>query len=192
MRRFGPLLLLVVGAVLLSSCTLIPTSTKPVPIPSSQGLSGLLGRTIPGTNDGRVQFVTQPVYIVDATGHLAPLSRIVTAPATLTSVLDQLIIGPTKIEKSAGYASELPSNLLILQATVKGKIGYIDLSQSLTKLARSKALLAVGQLVFTAYYAGATNGIEISVAGVPQRSPLPDRAFLTLVTVKDCESLLEP
>lgn len=193
MRTLRALLALLAGSLVLSACSLIPTSAKPVAIDKNLLKPyGLLGRTIPGTNHGRVRFVGQPIYIVDAAGHLAGANRIVTAPAGLTSVLDQLIIGPTKIEKSAGYASELPSNLLILQATVKGKIGYIDLSQSLTKLARSKALLAVGQLVFTAYYAGATNGIEISVAGVPQRSPLPDRAFLTLVTVKDCESLLEP
>ena len=192
MRRFGPLLLLVLGAVLLSSCTLIPTSTKPVPIPSSQGLLGLLGRTIPGTNDGRVRFVTQPVYIVDATGHLAPSSRIVTAPATLTSVLDQLIVGPTKIEKFAGYASDLPSKLLVLQATVKGKIAYIDISESLVAQGRAKEVLAIGQLVFTAYYAGATGGIKLSVAGTAKRLVLPDRKFVTLATIKDCKTLLEP
>ena len=192
MRRFGPLLLLVLGAVLLSSCTLIPTSTKPVPIPSSQGLLGLLGRTIPGTNDGRVRFVTQPVYIVDATGHLAPSSRIVTAPATLTSVLDQLIVGPTKIEKFAGYASDLPSKLLVLQAIVKGKIAYIDISESLVKRGRAKEVLAIGQLVFTAYYAGATGGIKLSVAGTAKQLVLPDRKFVTLATLKDCQSLLEP
>lgn len=191
MRRVSPLLLLV-AALVLSSCALIPASTKPVPIPSSQGLSGLLGRTIPGTRNGRVQFVTQPIYIVDATGHLAPSSRIVTAPATLTSVLDQLIVGPTKIEKFAGYGSDLPSNLLVLQATVKGKIAYIDVSEKLESLGRAKEVLAIGQLIFTAYYAGATNGIEISVAGIVQKLLLPDRRFVTRATVKDCKTLLEP
>jgi hypothetical protein len=190
MRKIRPFLWLVVGSIVLSGCSLIPASTKPVAIKKVP--FGLLGRTIPGTNNGRVRFTGQPIYIVDAAGHLSSLSRIVTAPAGLTSVLDQLIIGPTKIEKYAGYASDLPSKLLILQATVKGKIGYIDLSKSLTALAGEKELLAIGQLVFTAFYAGATNGIEISVAGVPQRSLLPDHTSLTLVTVKDCESLLEP
>ena len=192
MKRVRTLLWLVLGAVVISSCTLIPTSAKPVAIPASQGLSGLLGRTIPGTNKGRVRFITQPVYLVDATGHLSPFSRIVTAPASLTSVLDQAIVGPTKIEKSAGYASDLPSNLLVLQATVKGKVAYIDISESLAKLPRSKEVLAVGQLVFTAYYAGATNGIEISVGATAQLSLLPDHRFVSIATAKDCEILLQP
>jgi hypothetical protein len=192
MKRARTLLWLVLGAVVLSSCTLIPTSAKPVAIPASQGLSGLLGRTIPGTNKGRVRFITKPVYLVDATGHLSPFSRIVTAPASLTSVLDQAIVGPTKIENSAGYASDLPSKLLVLQATVKGKVAYIDISESLAKLPRAKEVLAIGQLVFTAYYTGATNGIEISEGGTAQKSLLPDHRFVSIATAKDCEILLQP
>jgi hypothetical protein len=101
-------------------------------------------------------------------------------------------VGPTKIESFAGYASDLPSSLIILQATIKAKIGYIDISESLASLGRAKEVLAIGQLVFTAYYAGATSGIEISVAGVTQQSPLPTRKIVKLVTAKACASLLEP
>jgi hypothetical protein len=192
MKRLRVVLVMLVGAVILSGCTLIPTAKKPVIIPrKSVGLQ-LLHRTIPGTNGGRVRFVTKPVYFVDATGHLAPSSRIVTAPLQFPSLLDQLIVGPTKIESFAGYASDLPSNLIVLQANIKAKIGYIDISESLASLGRAKEVLAIGQLVFTAYYAGATNGVEISVAGVTQRSLLPDRKFVILVTAKDCSSLLEP
>jgi hypothetical protein len=192
MKRIRSLVWLVLGAVVLSSCTLISTSVKPVAIPASQGLSGLLGRTIPGTSNGRVRFITRPIYIVDATGHLSTSSRIVTAPASLTSVLDQLIVGPTKIEKFSGYATDLPSNLLVLQAAVKDKVAYIDISESLAKLARPKQILAIGQLVFTAYYAGAKDGIEISVGGTVQQSLLPDHKFTTIATAKDCEILLQP
>jgi len=192
MRKLRVILVVLVGAVLLSSCTLIPTSKKPVFIPRrSVGLQ-LLNRNIPGTKGGRVRFKTQPVYFVDATGHLAPASRIVTAPVQLTSVLDQLILGPTKIESFAGYASNLPSKLIVLQATITHKIGYIDISESLTGLGRAKEVLAIGQLVYTASYAGATRGIEISVAGITQQSVLPDRKFSKLVTAKDCAPLLEP
>lgn len=192
MKRIRSLGWLVLGAVVLSGCTLISTSVKPVPIPASQGLAGLLDRTIPGTSNGRVRFITQPIYIVDATGHLSTASRIVTAPASLTSVLDQLIVGPTKIEKFSGYASDLPSNLLVLQAAVKDKVAYIDISESLAKLPRPKEILAIGQLVFTAYYAGAKDGIEISVGGTAQMSLLPDHKYTTIATAKDCEILLQP
>jgi hypothetical protein len=192
MKKLRVVLALFLGAVVLSSCTLIPTAKKPVLIPrKSVGLQ-LLNRTIPGTNGGRVRFVTKPVYFVDATGHLAPSSRIVTAPLQFPSLLDQLIVGPTKIESFAGYASDLPSNLIVLQATIKAKTGYIDISETLASLGRAKEMLAVGQLVFTAYYAGATNGIVISVAGVTQQSLLPNHKFVKLVTAKACAALLEP
>jgi hypothetical protein len=107
-------------------------------------------------------------------------------------VLDQLIVGPTNIESSAGYSSDVPSKLIVLQAIIKAKIGYIDISSSLTSLGRAKEVLAIGQLVFTSSYAGATGGIEISVAGVSQLSMLPNRTLVRVVTAKDCQALLEP
>jgi Sporulation and spore germination len=193
MKKLRAALLIALGAVALASCAIIPTSAKPLPIPTALLKPlGLLGSSIPGTSGGRVRFITKPVYFVDATGHLAPSSRIVTAPAQLSAVLDQLIVGPTKIEGFAGYASDLPGNLIVLQATIKNKVAYIDVSESLSALGREKEVLAVGQLVFTAYYAGATEGIIISVAGVTQRSVLPDRSLVTKVTVKNCLTLLEP
>jgi hypothetical protein len=184
------LALVTLAALALSGCALIPTSSKPTPIPKVG--FGLLGRYIPGTHRGRVRFKTQPIYIVDATGHLAPSSRIVTAPVTLNSVMDQLILGPTKIESFGGYASDLPKNLVVLQASITNKIGSIDISESLSALGRAKQVLAIGQIVFTAYYAGATSGIEISVAGQSQPSLLPNRTFAKIVTAKDCQDLLEP
>jgi hypothetical protein len=192
MSRTRVLAVLSVAAVLLSGCGLIPTSAKPVTIPSDQVQLNLLNPRIPGTNGGRVRFNTKPVYFVDASGHLAASSRIVTAPVKLASVLDQLIVGPTNIESSAGYSSDVPSKLIVLQAIIKAKIGYIDISSSLASLGRAKEVLAVGQLVFTSFYAGATGGIEISVAGVSQLSMLPDRTLVRVVTGKDCQALLEP
>jgi hypothetical protein len=156
---------------------------------------GLLGKTIPGTNHGRVRFITQPVYIVDATGHLSSTSRIVPSPPVLESVLRQLIIGPTKIESGGGYSSALPKNLIILSASFRGGIGYIDLATTLSKLPRSQEVLAVGQLVLTAHDVGLTlgiavKGVEINVAGVVQDSPLPGHHEANLVTTKDFQRLL--
>jgi len=100
--------------------------------------------------------------------------------------------GPRRSRSLPAYASDLPTNLLVLQATVKDKVAYIDISGSLAKLSRPKEILAIGQLVFTAYYAGAKNGIEISVAGTAQKLLLPDHTFVSIATAKDCETLLQP
>lgn len=197
MTRLRTLLALLLGALALAGCTLVPTTSSPQLIGAKHVPFGLLGRTIPGTNNGRVRFISQPVLLVDATGHLAPSSRIVPAPPVLESVLRQLIIGPTKIEAGGGYTSALPKNLVVLSASFRSGIGYVDLASTLSKLPRGQRVLAVGQLVLTAKDVGLTlgikvKGIEITVAGVVQRSPLPNGRSAIFVTTKDFQRLLNP
>jgi hypothetical protein len=153
---------------------------------------GLLSPTIPGTDHARVRFITQPVYIVDAAGDLAPSSRIVPEPPALATVIEQLLLGPTSIEKSAGYTSALPKSLVVITATVNETtgVGVINFATSLNKLPRKQQLLAVGQLVLTAYVVGARRGLEIRVAGVAQNVLLPTGKHATLVTPSDFQSLL--
>lgn len=190
MRRVRALLLVLAGALVLAGCTLVPTTENPSTIPHV-GFE-LLSPTIPGTNNGRVVFITRPIYIVDATGHLSPLSRIVPSPATLDSILGELLLGPTSIERFAGYTSDLPKGFVLVGATLKGKIGVIDIATPLTSLARENQILALGQLVLTSYDAGATAGIEITVAGTPRLSLLPNGTRQLIVTRADFASLLNP
>jgi hypothetical protein len=189
-RRLRTLGALALGALALSSCSLVPTAKSPSDISKSHVPFGLLGKTIPGTNNGRIRFKTQPVYIVDASGHLAPSSRIVPSPPVLASVLRQLVLGPTKIESFAGYTSALPRSLVILSASIREGIGYIDLASSLSQLSRNKEVLAVGQLVLTAHNVGATRGIEITIGGTAVLAPLPNGRQRLLVTPADVQSLL--
>lgn len=190
MKRARTLLLTLVGAVLLSGCTLVPTTNSPTVIARNKVPFGLLGQTIPNTNNGRVRFITQPVYLVDATGHLAPSSRIVPSPPTLLSVLRELILGPTVIEDSAGYTSALPKDFVIVQADVRNKVGHLDIATPLSTLSRNRQVLAIGQLVLTAQGVGAANGVEVSVAGEVQASLLPDGKKVRLVRTTDFTTLL--
>jgi hypothetical protein len=187
--KYRVILLSLVGALALSSCTLVapnsaPSLVKTVPF-------SLLSPTIPGTNHVRVRFITQPVYIVDAAGDLAPSSRIVPEPPALATVIEQLLLGPTKIEKSAGYTSALPKSLVVISAKVESsEIGVINFATSLNNLSPKKQLLAIGQLVLTAYVVGAKRGLEIRVAGIVQNVLLPNGKHATLVTPGDFQSLL--
>jgi hypothetical protein len=181
---------MLLGALVLSGCTLVPTSSNPSMVRRGQVPFGLLDRTIPGTNNGRVRFITQPVYIIDASGHLAPSSRIVPAPAQLGSVLRELIIGPTDIETAAGYSSSLPKGLVILDATIKGEIGTINLARSLSTLSRQDQIKAIGQLVYTSNDVGASKGLIITVAGVAQLLPRPKGGNVKIATEADYQSLL--
>ncbi len=184
------LLALVCCAAILGGCNLVPTANAPIPIGRKFVPFGLLGKTIPGTNHGRVQFITQIVYIVDATDHLAPSSRIVPTPPTLASVLRELVIGPTTIETATGYSSAIPKGLVILGANVKNHVGFISIPAPLSDLPVNQRLLALGQLTLTSATVGATKGIEILVAGVAQPSLRPGGSSAILVTPHDYESLL--
>lgn len=194
MRRFATTLGVLASAVVLSSCTLVPTMNKPEVIAHNRiGLGlGLNDKTIPGTNNGRVRFVTQPIYIVDTTGHLTASSRIVASPPTLYSVLRVLVQGPTDIEKSAGYSSQLPRGFVIVAADVKNRIGYVNIAEPLVTLPALQQTLAAGQLVLTAEGTGATRGIEILVGGVVQNTLLPNGTSKRIVNAKEFASLLNP
>ncbi len=191
MKSLRVTLLIGLAALVLSSCTLIAPNATPQAIPRTFSKSlGLLNKTIPGTNHARVRFITQPVYIVDATEHLAPSSRIVPSPVGLSTVIQQLLLGPSAIEKSAGYRSALPKNEVLVSAELRAKVGYINFAEPFTALPRAQQLLAVGELVLTADDAGATDGIVIKVAGVTQALLMPNGQRATLVTKKNFEVLL--
>ena len=190
MIRARTFTVLTLGALLLSGCTLVPTAQAPQKIAPHLIQFGLLGPTIPGTRNGRVRFITQPIYIVDVTGDLTASSRIVPAPPVLATVLRQLINGPTLIEAGGGYTSALPKNLALLSASIKGAIGYIDLATPLTTMKPRLEELAVGQLVLTAKAAGAPRGIEVAVAGVAQRLLLPNGKRAFFVTPAEFERLV--
>jgi hypothetical protein len=181
---------LALAGLLLAGCTLVPTASAPDVINPKTVHFGLLGKTIPGTINGHVTFITQPVYIVDATGHLSASSRIVPTPPTLASVLQELTLGPTPIEAATGFTSALPRSLVIVQAVVRQHVGYIDLATPLSTLSHQRTILATGQLALTAAAVGATRGIEITVAGVVQRSPLPHGGSAEVVSARDYQSLL--
>jgi hypothetical protein len=190
MRRIATLAAILAGSLALSGCTLVPTSNRLVMIGDAHVKLNLLDKTIPGTNGARVRFVVEPVYIIDASSHLAPSSRIVASPPSLDSVLGQLILGPSAIEKSAGYSSALPRGIIILQANIKNDIAFIDLSKALTTLSRQRQILAVGQLMLTVHDVDSTDRMEISVEGVVQRSLLENGKRVKIVTMAQCQSLL--
>jgi hypothetical protein len=190
MKRVRVLTLVVLGALALSSCTLVSPNAKPVQIAKSKVGLNLLSPTIPGTNGAHVRFNTQPVYIVDATGQLAPSSRIVPTPAALSTVIEQLLLGPSAIERSIGDSSALPENLVLVSASIHHQVGYLNFASSLRSLPQAKEMLAIGQLVFTANGVGATKGIVIKVAGVIQSLPTPSGHSLRLVTQQDFQTLL--
>lgn len=191
MKRWLTPLVVALCALALSSCTLVAPNAAPVRIPKGKVPFSLLSPTIPGTNHARVRFKGLPVYFVDTTNNLTPSSRIVPSPAQLSTVVEQLILGPTAIERAAGYSSDLPKKLVLLSATVSESagIGVVNFATPLSTLSREKQILAVGQLVLTAYRVGATKGIMIKAAGVTQLLLTPSGPPTKLATFRAFEVL---
>ncbi len=191
MRRWLAPLGVALCALALSSCTLVGTNATPVRIAPKNVKFQLLSPTIPGTNGARVRFNAQPVYFVDTTHNLTPSSRIVPSPPVLSTVVQQLILGPTAIERSAGYSSDLPKKLVLVSATINGNgIGIVNFATPLSGLPREQQILAVGQLVLTAYRVGALKGVVIKVAGVTQLLLTPDGTRTKLATPRSFAGLL--
>lgn len=190
MKRLRTGILVALGSLVLAGCTLVAPNAAPEHLAASQVPFSLLRPTIPGTNGARVRFVTQAIFIVDAEGHLAAVSRIVPGPPTLSTVIGQLLLGPTTIEKSAGFTTALPPKLVLISGDLRDHVAYLDFTTSLANLAPKSRLLAIGQLVLTASTVGASKGVVVEVAGAVQALPLPNGSSSKLVTARDYLSML--
>lgn len=190
MRTLRAALTFVLASLALSACSFISADSSPRPVAKSHVPFGLLHRYIPQTNRGRVIFVTEPVYLLDAGDQFAPASRIVPSPVKLDAILRQLLLGPSKIEASAGYTTALPTNLVLVSASVQHGVGVINLGNHLNRLPLAQQLRAEGQLVLTASAAGATRGVIIDVAETRQVLPLPNGEHVRFLTSAEFQSLL--
>ncbi|MHB2028469.1 MAG: GerMN domain-containing protein [Acidimicrobiales bacterium] len=190
MNRVRVCVIAALCALVLSSCSLVSPDASPQHIARTSVGFGLLNKTIPGTDHVRVRFTTQPVYVIDATNHLSPLSAIVPSPPALATVIEQLLIGPTRIEKSAGFGSALSTKLILASATIRHAIGYVNLATPFDDPTLARQILAEGQLVLTAFDVGATRGIVIQVAGVTQDEPLPNGHHASLLSENEFTVLL--
>lgn len=190
MKRLTHVIAILGAALALSACTYIGPNSAPIPVVKHDVGYGLMHRYIPGTVRGRVRFVTQPIYLLDASDHLVPSSRIVPSPIRLVSVLQQLDLGPSAIERSAGYSSALPPNVVIISANIRHGVAFINFGTRISALPLAQLLRAEGQLVLTATAAGATRGVIIEVAESRQVLPIPNGKKVSYLTSGEFQSML--
>lgn len=170
MRKLHVVLGLFLGAVLLSSCSLIPQSKGPVTVAKEKVPFGLLDKNIPGTNTS-VQFTHTPVYLVRA-GRLVVSSRVVTSPVQVTDAFSQLLLRLTSKESAAHLRTDIPSGLQVLQVSVLNGVARVNLAASISAFNLLENPVAVGQVVLTAQAAGARSGVVFAIEGVTQDAML--------------------
>lgn len=191
MKNLRAVALLMVGSLVLSGCTLIPTSAKPTASSSHEVPFGLLDKTIPGTKNATVTFTTSYLYWVTPKDSLLALQRVTPSPANPSYVLNALTAGPNPQEQSRHLSSAIPKKLAITSIQVQDGLGYLTFNESLSKMPLKSELLALGQIALSAEGVGATLGIIVSVNGVTQLLPLPNGSRSLLVSGSDFTALLK-
>ena len=171
MRKLRVILGLFLGAVLLSSCSLIPQSKGPVTVAKEKVPFGLLDKNIPGTNTS-VQFTQTPVYLVRA-GRLVVSNRVVTSPVQVVDALNQLLLRVSEKESAAHLRTAIPRGLQILQVSVLNGVARVNLAASISAFNLLENSVAVGQVVLTAQAAGARSGVVFAIEGVSQDAMVP-------------------
>lgn len=185
MTSLRRLLAVLCCALCLSSCTLVSTSSSPSIIGVGDVPLGLLEPTIPFTDYAQVRWVKHNIFLLDRGGHIVAISRLMTAPPSLFAVLYYETQGPDPVEMAAGITTEVPTTMVVNQATIHDDVALIDVSKALSQISLDAQRIAVGQLVFAAASMGATQGIRISINQIPYSLKLASGATVSLITPAD-------
>jgi len=152
----------------------IPVGRSPTAIAKADVPFHLLGPVTTTTGPGPPPAVGVPetVYLVAQNQHLAPVTRDVRIPATLTEILGALIDGPTQAESNIGLQSFLTPKSTVT-ASVSNGIATVDFSPGTVVVVGADQTLAIAQVVFTATAEPAlgVKGVVFQIAGQPISVP---------------------
>jgi hypothetical protein len=103
MRRLRHAAGLLLASLVLAGCTLVPTDANPQHVPRGAVPFGLSSPTLPTpTLAPSQQTLARTIWLVDATGQLAPVVRQISTPALAPATLRSPVSGPTDIEAAEG------------------------------------------------------------------------------------------
>jgi hypothetical protein len=173
----------------------IPTNSGPQAIAKSNIPSHLLNPTSPSTSTtlNPPVGVTEQIFLVDPTLHLVAKSRNIAPPASLSQVLNALLLGPTAAESLAGIqsfvsgsTSQGSSSSSRVVATVADGVATINFAVNPVQVVGStQPLLAIAQIVYTATGQPGVNSVLIEIAGLPIDVPTaPDGALVSTPVTK--------
>ncbi|MGW7680794.1 GerMN domain-containing protein [Kribbella sp. NPDC054772] len=97
----------------------------------------------------------------------------------LSTVIDDLIAGPTKTEQANGITTALPPGLTLSIAKIQGTQVVLELSGDTEGRSAAENVLAVGQIVLSATALPSVDEVTFSRDGVPVEALLADGALTT-------------
>ena len=128
----------------------------------------------PGATTGTVPTESERVtlWLVDG-DRLVPVRHNVQAPASVASITDALLAGPTDSEQRRGLRSALPDPGVVVGGSSSRGLATVGLNDSFSEISPEDQLLAVGQFVLTLTDAAGVGGVEFEIADEPVAVPLP-------------------
>jgi spore germination protein GerM len=158
-----------VAALATASCG-IATDGGPRDIPPDQ-------RLLEETTSGEAQAGDRArVYLINVDGRLEPRGRDVAELAS--TVIDELLKGPSEEERAQGLRTEIPPGTTRLQSSVNDGVLSLELSGELLTVTSPELMAdAMAQLVFTATALDGVNQVLLAVEGGPAEWPRGDGSF---------------
>lgn len=178
MRTWRPLVAgaALAGALALTAGCGVPIDKGPTTLSRNSVPFGLLDPSAPSTTTTTPApsppEVTVPIFLLNANGHLASVSRDVPSPATLSTILAALVAGPTASESTAGLQSAVPAQTVVLSATITGQTATVNLAGTFGQLVGQNEIDAVAQVVYTATSVTGVSAVTFELSG--QAVDVPD------------------
>jgi spore germination protein GerM len=166
----------------------IPVDRSPSALPRKGVPFGLLQPSARSTTTTSAPSpVEAPVhiYLITGDGHLIAVSREVpAAQESLTTVLEALVIGPTDTEATAGLETAVPTQTVVLAASVgAGGIATVNLGGTFGELVGQAQIQAVAQIVFTTASLPGTTGVAFELSGKSVDVPVASGALVPVASI---------
>jgi len=157
------------GVLLLAACG-FPQDSQATPIPEDELPVGLrsdpTATTVPdSTEPATIWFVSND--------RLVRVLHDVESPASVTTVTNELLIGPSTAEQDRGLRSGIPDSTVVVGAELIRGTAQVQLAPSFAEISPEDQILAVGQLVLTLTNLPGIGGVQFSLDGAPVAVPLP-------------------
>lgn len=166
-RRMAAWALVVALLLALAACG-IPSESEANRIAPDDVPFGLLdeGTTTTAVTEGR----SADIYLL-ARDKLIAVERSVPEDGGLRALLQRVVEGPTKEERTLGITSAVPVGTVASVGSSRG-VATVDLNAAFGDIRASEQLLALAQIVYTLTAQPGIGGVSFTLEGDPVKVPL--------------------
>lgn len=123
---------------------------------------------------------------------VVPVTRDLTSPADVETVLESLFDGITEPESRAGLRTSVPPSTRLLGVEQEGSSIVVDLGREFTAVGGEQEIMAIAQIVLTATGVGGVDSVSFEIESVPTAVPVSDGALSSeSVTAHEYADLLQ-